>query len=62
MKLTPEYLEMMRFQAIAANAKLYFGPNIPSLFLREGEGLPSLHDHVGATKNSDSTSKSSRKS
>ena len=53
LKLTPEYLEMLRFQALSANAKLYFGPNIPSLFLREGEGLS--HDQVvAATKNTDS--------
>ena len=37
MKLTPEYLELMRYQAITANTKLYFGPSIPSLFLREAE-------------------------
>ena len=35
MKFTPEYLEFMRYQAIAKNTKMYFGPNIPSMFLRE---------------------------
>ena len=43
----------MRYQAIAANAKLYFGPDIPSLFLREGEGLPSSLAAT-ATKSADS--------
>ena len=62
MKLTPEYLEMLRYQAVATNAKLYFGPNIPSLFLREGEGLPSSHDHVAAkTTSADSALPSTTK-
>ena len=25
----------MRYQAVTTNTKLYFGPNIPSLFLRD---------------------------
>ncbi|XP_064320588.1 erlin-1 isoform X2 [Phalacrocorax carbo] len=33
LKLTPEYLELMKYQAIAANSKLYFGDRIPSMFL-----------------------------
>uniref|UniRef100_A0A8C2TMZ3 Erlin-1 n=1 Tax=Coturnix japonica TaxID=93934 RepID=A0A8C2TMZ3_COTJA len=33
LKLTPEYLELMKYQAIAANSKLYFGDSIPSVFL-----------------------------
>ncbi|XP_077106859.1 erlin-1-like isoform X3 [Ranitomeya variabilis] len=33
MKLTPEYLELMKFQAISANNKIYFGYNIPNMFL-----------------------------
>ena len=39
---------MMRFQAIAANTKIYFGPNIPTLFLQEGKGQPVSHDHIVA--------------
>lgn len=31
--LTPEYLELKRYESIAANAKLYFGSNIPSFFV-----------------------------
>lgn len=30
--LTPQYLELRRTEAIAANAKVYFGANIPSMF------------------------------
>ncbi|KAG5855718.1 hypothetical protein ANANG_G00052100 [Anguilla anguilla] len=29
LKLTPEYLELMKYQAIAANSKIYFGQEIP---------------------------------
>lgn len=32
-KLTPEYLELKRFEAIASNSKIYFGNNIPSMFV-----------------------------
>lgn len=31
--LTPEYLELKRYESIAANAKLYFGSSIPSFFV-----------------------------
>ncbi|XP_053138896.1 erlin-1 isoform X2 [Hemicordylus capensis] len=30
LKLTPAYLELMRYQAVAANSKLYFGSSIPA--------------------------------
>lgn len=33
MKLTPEYLQMMKYKAIAANSKIYFGSEIPRMFL-----------------------------
>ncbi|XP_068543914.1 erlin-1 isoform X1 [Anas acuta] len=33
LKLTPEYLELMKYQAIATNSKLYFGDSIPNVFL-----------------------------
>ena len=36
-KLTPPYLELMRYKSLATNTKLYFGPSIPSLFLRDQE-------------------------
>ncbi|XP_066880978.1 erlin-1 isoform X7 [Kogia breviceps] len=32
-KLTPEYLELKRYQAIASNSKIYFGSNIPNMFV-----------------------------
>ncbi|XP_065603001.1 LOW QUALITY PROTEIN: erlin-1-like [Cyrtonyx montezumae] len=33
LKLTPEYLQLVKYQAIAANSKLYFGDSIPNVFL-----------------------------
>ncbi|KAK9505340.1 hypothetical protein O3M35_009421 [Rhynocoris fuscipes] len=37
--LTPEYLEMKRTEAIANNAKVYYGPNIPNFFWAEPSGV-----------------------
>lgn len=33
MKLTPEYLQLMKYKAIAANSKIYFGNDIPQMFV-----------------------------
>jgi len=33
LKLTPEYLEQIKYSSIASNTKIFFGPNIPSVFL-----------------------------
>uniref|UniRef100_A0A674NNU5 ER lipid raft associated 2 n=1 Tax=Takifugu rubripes TaxID=31033 RepID=A0A674NNU5_TAKRU len=33
MKLTPEYLQLMKYKAIAANSKIYFGNDIPQMFM-----------------------------
>lgn len=32
-KLTKEYLEFMKYEAIAKNTKIYFGESIPKMFL-----------------------------
>eukprot|EP00055_Hartaetosiga_balthica_P003735 m.8837 g.8837 ORF g.8837 m.8837 type:complete len:339 (+) comp3269_c0_seq1:98-1114(+) len=32
LQLTKEYLELVKYQSIAKNAKIFFGPDIPSLF------------------------------
>ncbi|KAF4074165.1 hypothetical protein AMELA_G00236470 [Ameiurus melas] len=32
-KLTPEYLQMIKYKAISANSKIYFGSEIPRMFL-----------------------------
>lgn len=33
LKLTPEYLQLMKYRAIAANSKIYFGNDIPQMFM-----------------------------
>merc|ERR1719410_2817407 len=35
--LTPEYLELKKIEAISSNNKVYFGPDIPNMFL-SGDG------------------------
>ncbi|CAL8248303.1 unnamed protein product [Merluccius merluccius] len=39
LKLTPEYLQLIKFQAIAANSKIYFGSEIPHMFVDSGAKL-----------------------
>uniref|UniRef100_A0A8C6Q2S1 ER lipid raft associated 2 n=1 Tax=Nothobranchius furzeri TaxID=105023 RepID=A0A8C6Q2S1_NOTFU len=36
LKLTPEYLQLMKYKAIAANSKIYFGNDIPQMFVDSG--------------------------
>ncbi|XP_052266551.1 erlin-1-like [Dreissena polymorpha] len=33
LKLTKEYLEMLRYQSVTANTKMFFGTNIPQIFM-----------------------------
>ena len=33
LKLTPQYLEQMKFNAITSNTKIFFGPSIPGMFM-----------------------------
>ncbi|XP_022087543.1 erlin-1-like [Acanthaster planci] len=35
LKLTPEYLEVLKYQAIASNNKIFFGSDIPSMFFTD---------------------------
>ncbi|XP_010602989.1 erlin-2 isoform X3 [Fukomys damarensis] len=39
LKLTPEYLQLMKYKAIASNSKIYFGKDIPNMFLDSAGGL-----------------------
>ena len=32
--LTPEYLELVKYKALTANSKIYFGPDIPNMFVQ----------------------------
>lgn len=42
LKLTPEFLELSRYQAMTANSKLYFGPSLPNFFM-QGQDSYWLH-------------------
>lgn len=39
LKLTPEYLQLMKYRAIASNSKIYFGKDIPDMFMDSAAGL-----------------------
>uniref|UniRef100_A0A069DS77 Putative prohibitin-related membrane protease subunit n=1 Tax=Panstrongylus megistus TaxID=65343 RepID=A0A069DS77_9HEMI len=55
MLLTPEYLEIKRTEAIANNAKVYYGPNIPNFFWAEPNHQPSSSpDQSAVTKSTTS--------
>ncbi len=41
MKLTPEYLEMLRLEAVGRNNKIYYGSDIPSMFIETGLNIPT---------------------
>eukprot|EP00049_Salpingoeca_infusionum_P023486 m.12406 g.12406 ORF g.12406 m.12406 type:complete len:328 (-) comp5824_c0_seq1:1935-2918(-) len=47
-RLTPEYLEMIRSQSIASNTKIYFGPDIPNMFV-ESAPTGTTRDVAAAT-------------
>ncbi|NP_001086246.1 erlin-2-B precursor [Xenopus laevis] len=42
LKLTPEYLQLMKYQAIAANSKIYFGQDIPNMFMDSSSAGPRV--------------------
>uniref|UniRef100_A0A8C9ZUQ3 ER lipid raft associated 2 n=1 Tax=Sander lucioperca TaxID=283035 RepID=A0A8C9ZUQ3_SANLU len=42
LKLTPEYLQLMKYKAIAANSKIYFGNEIPQMFVDSGSAGSSI--------------------
>lgn len=37
MLLTPEYLELKRLEAIAMNSKIYFGSDLPKMFVETSQ-------------------------
>jgi len=48
-KLTPEYLEMIRLLSIANNTKIYFGNSIPQMFLETVSSAKGKSDHTGGS-------------
>ncbi|XP_056387229.1 erlin-1 [Hyla sarda] len=62
LKLTPEYLELMKYKAISANNKIYFGSNIPSMFLDSSSTeVPLLQPFAGLTDGQSKSHKSKGK-
>jgi len=49
--LTPEYLEMKKYEALAANNKIYFGNSIPNMFV----DFSTLADHLAVASSSASS-------
>uniref|UniRef100_A0A8C5AK72 Erlin-1 n=1 Tax=Gadus morhua TaxID=8049 RepID=A0A8C5AK72_GADMO len=48
LKLTPEYIELMKYQSIATNSKIYFGQDIPNMFVEGAKLGPSpTHEPLG---------------
>lgn len=48
MLLTREYLELKRYDALARNNKIYFGNDIPNMFLQAtvGDSVPPIPNSV----------------
>lgn len=55
MKLTPEYLEMLRLKAITTNNKIYFGNDIPSMFIDGGMSPQAVYGANGANSKASSS-------
>lgn len=46
--LTPEYLELKKYESVAANSKIYFGNSIPNMFMEyfpQGQQAASVAAH-----------------
>lgn len=50
--LTTQYLELKRYEAIAANSKVYFGQNIPSMFFTDSSSQSTANLDQSNPKNS----------
>lgn len=50
LKLTPEYLELKKYESIGTNSKIYYGADIPSMFFEAGTFAPLSNDHGKTNK------------
>ena len=39
---TPEFIEIKKFESLTNNQKVYFGPDIPSMFINQNEVAPTM--------------------
>lgn len=51
LKLTPQFLELKRYEAIAARSKVYFGPSIPKFFMDSSITDKSMRSILSETAN-----------
>ncbi|XP_072258875.1 erlin-2 [Pyxicephalus adspersus] len=56
LKLTPEYLQLMKYQAIATNSKIYFGNDIPNMFMDSTSGPSAPPAELPLAESQDSNS------
>merc|ERR1719430_1441217 len=49
--LTPSFLELKKIEAMSVNNKVYFGPDIPNMFLQSDNDKMDLRSTVVASKN-----------
>ena len=40
--LTPQYLELKKYEALGNNNKVYFGNSIPNIFVEQGSGTSPI--------------------
>jgi len=59
LRLTPEFLELKRIEALSANNKIYYGNSIPNMFM---ENLAQVPISAASTSTSSSNDKSARPS
>ncbi|XP_015931001.1 erlin-2-B isoform X1 [Parasteatoda tepidariorum] len=61
--LTPEYLELKKLEAISQNSKIYFGSDIPKMFMDTSQASPDVKNVVNSEVlfSSETSSKDSRK-
>ena len=48
--LTPEYIELKKYEALAANNKVYFGNSIPNMFVDFQQAAASADASATETK------------
>ncbi len=44
-KLSKEYLELVKYESIAKNTKIYFGNNIPQMFIDAKHTIDNLYNN-----------------
>ena len=56
LRLTPEYLEMKRYEALSKMGKIYYGPSIPNFMIELPQSLTNTVAAATTNTNTDSSS------